>query len=235
MADQKTTANNSGQSSDSRETAQDANLSALRDASAGDGRLIAKPPAGVSDVISVRDGEKLSFGFSLKDVSVDLVDVDLILTFRDGAKIILLEFGLQIMSEIPPDMVFDGMPTDAQELVSRLGTVSINEDHSEINFSTAQAKNEADKDKSSESEEQAEAAEPVVEVIEVEAEQFSSPDSAKAKGQTKGTGSAEEERARIDENLAISDEERTRLADDAAPSTPSITNDFTGFGDFDTP
>ena len=94
---------------------------------------------GVTDVITIQDGEKLLFAFSMKNVTVGLVDVDLVLKFADGAKIILLEFGLQIMSEIPPEMLFDGEQVDAQELIAKLGAVSIDDAKSELNFSTDNA------------------------------------------------------------------------------------------------
>ena len=211
-------------------------VSTLQDVKSGDGRLIHKPEAGATEVVTVHDGEKLLFAFPMSDVKVGLVDVDLILKFADGAKIILLEFGLQVMSEIPPEMLFNGDLVKAQELIARLGAVTISDEQSELNFSTDSADNVAEQASNSESEtpDENEGA-PAVEIVEVEATDFSSPNSSDSSGPSTGEGVAEEERARIDENLATSDDTLTRRADDSAASSSELDSSATSDGDFDIP
>ena len=211
-------------------------VSTLQDIQSGDGRLIHKPAAGATEVVTVHDGEKLSFAFSMSDVKVGLVDVDLILKFADGAKIILLEFSLQIMSEITPEMLFNGELIEAQQILAKLGTVSISDDTSELNFSTDSADNVAEQSSTSESEEPSEnEGSPAVEIVEVEAQEFSTPNSSDSSGPATGEGVAEEERARIDENLAESDDTSKRNADDSSSSSALSDDTASSDGDFDIP
>ncbi len=207
-------------------------VSTLQGVTSGEGRVINKPEAGATEVVTVHDGEKLLFGFSMQDVKVGLVDVDLVLEFADGAKIILLEFGLQVVSEIAPEMIFNGDLVLAQELISKLGAVSISEDKSELNFSTDSSDNVAEQSNDSQSEE---ATTPVVEIVEVEAAEFSSPDSTDSAGPATGEGVAEEERARVEENLAQSDNTLTRRGDDSASASSALDDVSSNDGQFDIP
>jgi len=52
--------------------------------------LIKKPDAGETVFINADDLERLEFAFSLDGVAVNLNDVDLIITFEDGARIVLV-------------------------------------------------------------------------------------------------------------------------------------------------
>ena len=211
-------------------------VSTLQNITSADGRLIQKPEAGTTDVVTVHDGEKLSFAFSMADVKVGLVDVDLILKFADGSKIILLEFGLQVMSETAPEMLFAGTLVEAQELIAKLGAVKISDDTSELNFSTDSAENVAEKSSTTQSEEENESeGAPAVEIVEVEAQEFSSPNASNSSGPSTGDGVAEEERARVEENLSESDEEQTSPGDDGAPPSTSLDDTSSSDGDFDIP
>ncbi|WDR04510.1 calcium-binding protein [Devosia rhodophyticola] len=83
--------------------------------------IIHKPDAGGTLVIDVQEGQKLLFSFDLSDVKVNLSDVDLIITFADGAKIILLEFGLLSALDVIPTMQFDGLEVLPKDVIAQVG------------------------------------------------------------------------------------------------------------------
>ena len=83
--------------------------------------VIDKPAAGGTLVVDVNDGQQLNFSFDLADVSINLSDVDLILTFPDGARIILLEFGLLSALDSIPAVHFESGPVLAKTMVAQVG------------------------------------------------------------------------------------------------------------------
>ncbi|WDR01596.1 calcium-binding protein [Devosia algicola] len=83
--------------------------------------VIEKPDAGGTLVVDVHEGQQLLFAFDLSGVKVNLSDVDLIITFADGAKIILLEFGLLSALDVIPTMQFDGLEVLPKDLIAQVG------------------------------------------------------------------------------------------------------------------
>lgn len=53
----------------------------------------------MTDVVSLVGKKNLNFLFNLDDAKVEIENVDLIISFDDGSKIILLDFGLQMASD----------------------------------------------------------------------------------------------------------------------------------------
>ena len=80
--------------------------------------VIGRPDPGTTLIVDVADGQNLSFSFDLKDASVGLSDVDLIITFPDGAKIILLQFGLLSALDSIPPVHFEAAIVPAQDLLA---------------------------------------------------------------------------------------------------------------------
>src|SRR5215217_8223706 len=96
------------------------------------GDVIDKPAAGGTLVVDVNDGQQLNFSFNLTDVTINLSDVDLILTFPDGARIILLEFGLLSALDSIPAVHFESGLVLAKNVIAQVGQF----DSSELNNET---------------------------------------------------------------------------------------------------
>ncbi|MCZ8259693.1 MAG: cadherin domain-containing protein, partial [Beijerinckiaceae bacterium] len=92
-------------------------------AMAAQDQQIERPNAGEVRVIDVIDARTLKFAFSLSDVSVSILDVDAVLTFPDGGRIILPSFALQIVSDRPPVVQFNNAAIDPQSLLASAGDV----------------------------------------------------------------------------------------------------------------
>ncbi|MCZ8186879.1 MAG: cadherin domain-containing protein [Beijerinckiaceae bacterium] len=104
--------------------AQAANLPAPPPASmAGQDQQIDRPSAGEVRIVDVIDARTLRFAFSLSDVSVSILDVDAVLTFPDGGRIIMPSFALQMVSDRPPAIQFNNAPVDPQALLANVGDV----------------------------------------------------------------------------------------------------------------
>ncbi|MFY8114005.1 MAG: cadherin domain-containing protein, partial [Rhabdaerophilum sp.] len=90
---------------------------------AAEQQVIERPNAGELRVVDVIDARTLKFAFSLTDASVSILDVDAVLTFPDGGRIILPAFALQIVSDRPPIMQFNNTTIDPQSLLASAGDV----------------------------------------------------------------------------------------------------------------
>uniref|UniRef100_UPI0024DF6EDD cadherin domain-containing protein n=1 Tax=Rhabdaerophilum sp. SD176 TaxID=2983548 RepID=UPI0024DF6EDD len=86
-------------------------------------QLVERPNAGEVRVIDVIDARTLKFSFSLNDVSIAILDVDAVLTFPDGGRIVLPTFALQLVSDRPPAIEFNQAAVDPQALLAAAGDV----------------------------------------------------------------------------------------------------------------
>lgn len=78
---------------------------------------IERPEAGQTLVRHSAEG-RIDMAFPLEGVKVELQDVDLVLKFPDGARVILLEFGLQLLLENASPLIVDNKPLDPQALLA---------------------------------------------------------------------------------------------------------------------
>ncbi|MCZ8182514.1 MAG: cadherin domain-containing protein [Beijerinckiaceae bacterium] len=89
----------------------------------GPDQQIDRPAAGEVRIVDVIDARTLRFAFSLADVSVSILDVDAVLTFPDGGRIIMPSFALQMVSDRPPLIQFNNAAVDPQSLLANAGDI----------------------------------------------------------------------------------------------------------------
>ncbi|MEM9170869.1 MAG: calcium-binding protein, partial [Pseudomonadota bacterium] len=204
--------------------AADATLSAP---AANDTVLIEKPAEGEQVAVRVA-GKKAVFDFDLADVEIELVDVDIILRFPDGAKIILLEAGLDFVTDESIVLSFNDGIVSAQALLAKVGEVKASE-IVEVEFSSEEDEggNTAD-DPEKENVK-------VVEIVEVVVEDVA-PKSAEldAVDENPGDSEAVQERSNVEENLAQQNNKFKTTEEAAAPSTDTESSVFDlGVSDID--
>ena len=95
----------------------------------GDGHdgvlVIERPAPNMIKVVDLASARELSFHFSLADVKVAVLDVDVVLIFPDGAKIILPGFAFAVVAlEAPAIVALDG-PVDGQTFLSLVGDTKL--------------------------------------------------------------------------------------------------------------
>ncbi len=79
---------------------------------------IPRPDPGRVAIIDVPPGAKVNFGFALGDCKVLILDLDVVLVFPDGAKLVLPQFAINIVSPEPPQTHFLTVATDPQVMLS---------------------------------------------------------------------------------------------------------------------
>ncbi|MCT4657422.1 MAG: hypothetical protein N4A65_16635, partial [Cohaesibacter sp.] len=180
------------------------------------GDFIEKPEAGETKVVSVDQSDAIQFAFDLNGVNVHLSDVDLIIEFADGGKLILLEFGMHAVSDIAPTIQFEEFEITAQDLLAKVGEFKPSEVSQKMNFSTAQAEQQEQQDQQATPQEQA------VEVVQVETVQNQSQNVGPGKFKI----DAEEDRRSIEEKLANkkSDEDASSSQTSSSTSTSDASN-----------
>ncbi|WP_425353030.1 beta strand repeat-containing protein, partial [Alsobacter soli] len=104
--------------SESKAQAQSEETGALRNPATEAVQVIARPAPGAVLVVETERSGRLAFGFTLQEATVVALDVDLILTFPDGAKIILPNLGLSAVGAHPPHITFAGAQVAPETLVS---------------------------------------------------------------------------------------------------------------------
>ncbi|MCI5046970.1 MAG: hypothetical protein MRY59_05675, partial [Aquisalinus sp.] len=160
--------------------------------------IIEKPPAGLKATYRLQ-GKQAVFEFNLQDADIELVDVDIVLTFADGAQIVLLEAGLEIALDETIQMQFADQLVSGQEMLSRVGEINV-EDVSEVNL-TSMDKDGGD-DQTPEPKQIVKVVQQEIQVeVEVEVEP---PQAAQLDLVDTEVGSTdnEEDRSRIEENLS---------------------------------
>ncbi len=86
---------------------------------------IAKPAAGNVIVAEISDAERIGFAFAASASKVAILDIDLVVLFDDGAKIILPGLALRMISERPPQIWFGQEEVQAQQLLAGVGEVQL--------------------------------------------------------------------------------------------------------------
>ena len=183
---------------------------------------VSKPDAGVQATYSLT-GKKLVFAFDLSTVEVELVDVDIVLRFDDGAQIILLQAGLDLVVDETIMLSFAGMNIPGQALLSQVGEVRT-VDMVEVDMTSAE---EAGGNTSEQQDK------PQVQVVEVPVEVLVEMEAPKAADldliDTEiGDSTSDNPRSRIEENLAEFST-RYRSPDEAAAASSSTEDETSVF------
>ncbi len=105
---------------------------------------------GVMRIIEIGSDNKIMLKVMFQPFKVEIVDVDMILIFEDGTRIIVPGLGLAALSPNPPALVFMDKTLDMAALVSKVGIVKSVSDIPLIQLSSADASDS--KKKNSESE-----------------------------------------------------------------------------------
>ncbi len=117
-------------------------------ASMADVLMIAAPEAGIRKVVDLAGARHLTFGFNLSDVTISIVDVDVVLTFANGSRLILPSFVLSMITTDPPTLAFNGAAVDPQSLIAAAGDVALVDQLPQLTLSDSaktQGQGEADK------------------------------------------------------------------------------------------
>ncbi|MCU0884809.1 MAG: cadherin repeat domain-containing protein [Beijerinckiaceae bacterium] len=117
-------------------------------AAMADMMVVAAPEAGTRKVVDLAGARHLTFGFNLADVTISIVDVDVVLTFANGGRLILPSFVLSMISADPPKLAFNGAAVDPQSLIAAAGDVALVDQLPQLTLSDSaktQGQGEADK------------------------------------------------------------------------------------------
>ncbi|MGL4440514.1 MAG: cadherin domain-containing protein, partial [Bosea sp. (in: a-proteobacteria)] len=87
--------------------------------------VIDQPAPNERRIVDLNSAQKVTFGFTLADVSVSIVDVDVILIFSNGGRLILPSFVLNMIAAEPPQLVFSGLLTDPQNVIAAAGDIRL--------------------------------------------------------------------------------------------------------------
>ncbi|MFY8041177.1 MAG: cadherin domain-containing protein, partial [Bosea sp. (in: a-proteobacteria)] len=110
--------------------------------------MIAAPEAGTRKVVDLAGARHLTFGFNLSDVTISIVDVDVVLTFANGSRLILPSFVLSMITTDPPKLAFNGAAVDPQSLIAAAGDVALVDQLPQLTLSDSartQAQGDADR------------------------------------------------------------------------------------------
>ncbi len=102
-----------------------AGIAAGQNALANDVLTIDRPSSGQMKIIDTAGARQLKFSFDISDCKVAILDVDVVLTFADGGKIVMPAFAMQILTAEPPKMQFLQLATEGHTLLSKAGEIKL--------------------------------------------------------------------------------------------------------------
>jgi hypothetical protein len=91
----------------------------------GDLLTVERPAAGVAKVIDPSGFNAIRFAFGLDDARVVILDVDVVLVFPDGGRLIMPAFMMQMITAEPPKLSFGGVVIDPQAVIAAAGDVRL--------------------------------------------------------------------------------------------------------------
>ncbi|MGL5363385.1 MAG: cadherin domain-containing protein, partial [Bosea sp. (in: a-proteobacteria)] len=94
---------------------------------AADITTIDRPAAGQTRVIDVAGAKHVKFNFLQADFTVQVLDVDAVLTFADGGKLVMPAFVMQIITADPPRLHFGNVQVDPQAILASAGDIRMSE------------------------------------------------------------------------------------------------------------
>ncbi|MEI8145534.1 MAG: hypothetical protein WCH83_08745, partial [Alphaproteobacteria bacterium] len=108
---------------------------------AGEGMqlLIERPDPGQVRVHDVAGFRSIKFAFPIDTAKVVVLDVDVVLVFPDGAKILLPGLALQIVTDAPPDLTFQDIQINPQAFVAKIGEVKLADSLPSMSLASAEA------------------------------------------------------------------------------------------------
>jgi hypothetical protein len=95
--------------------------------SGGDLLTIERPAAGAAKVIDPSGFNAIRFAFGLDEAKVVILDVDVVLMFPDGGRLIMPAFMMQMITAEPPKLTFGGQLVDPQAVIAAAGDVKLAE------------------------------------------------------------------------------------------------------------
>ncbi len=87
--------------------------------------VIDRPAAGQMKIVETAAARLLKFSFDLSSCKITVLDVDAILVFPDGGKIVMPNFALQMVVASPPVMQFDAVTVEPHVLLARAGDIKL--------------------------------------------------------------------------------------------------------------
>jgi hypothetical protein len=81
---------------------------------------ISRPDPGRVVIVDLAPGAKVNFNFSLNDCRIAIIDLDLVMIFPDGGKLLLPGFAYQMVSPDPPETAFLQTAVDAQTILANV-------------------------------------------------------------------------------------------------------------------
>jgi Cadherin domain/RTX calcium-binding nonapeptide repeat (4 copies) len=87
--------------------------------------VIERPAAGQMKIVETAAARLLKFSFDLSSCKITVLDVDAILIFPDGGKIVMPNFALQMVIANPPVMQFDAATVEPHILLARAGDIKL--------------------------------------------------------------------------------------------------------------
>ncbi len=89
--------------------------------------IIDRPAAGQTRVVDLAGAKHLKFNFLQADFTVQVLDVDAVLTFADGGKLVMPAFVMQIVTADPPKLHFGNVLVDPQAVLASAGDIRMSE------------------------------------------------------------------------------------------------------------
>ncbi|MGL4727716.1 MAG: cadherin domain-containing protein [Bosea sp. (in: a-proteobacteria)] len=87
--------------------------------------VIDRPAAGAAKIIDPSGYKTIKFGFGLNDAKVVILDVDVVLMFPDGGRVIMPAFMMQMIMAEPPRLTFSNLAIDPQTVIAAAGDVRL--------------------------------------------------------------------------------------------------------------
>lgn len=83
--------------------------------------IITAPTEGEIKKVDIGEGEEINLDFSIDEAQVELVDVDLVMTWPDGSTLILVSYGITMLMEDSRPLRVQDEVVEAEDLLSRVG------------------------------------------------------------------------------------------------------------------
>ena len=111
---------------------------------------IHRPAAGSIQVVEIPPGANIKFDFNTADTKVVVLDVDLVLLFNDGGKIIIPGFAFDLVGTGQSEVAFLDKLLSSQELLAKVGEVRLMDDSNLPSVGSASKENEGAKEEKAE-------------------------------------------------------------------------------------
>ena len=101
------------------------------------GRVIVdKPEAGEVEVVDTQRATDILFNFNVEDGQLVILDVDVIILFADGSRIILPGFAMMMVGPTPPGISFLDVALDPQGFMALIEDVRLIEERPQLQITS---------------------------------------------------------------------------------------------------